>query len=318
MIEIFLRVVLGIVLAGAALAKLTSARESMAALSSFGFESGPIRPIAWATLIATELVLGVAVALGSDIAAYAAAALLVLFAALTAGAMIRGRAGAPCACFGPRSTVSWLGVGRNLALAGAFAIVPSVDSIHLGADGWLGIGIAVSLLTCAGLAVAVLALAREVGMLRLQLGTQSALEIAGEGPAIGSREEQLSNRIHSGAEAEKASDGFGLAVFTSEACHLCQTLAPAIENIGSEPHVSVGVFDEVADAELWRRLSIPGSPFALALDRSGVVLAKGTFNSLAQLESVLATAERRRAQGIEGIQEEDPVMRAISRLPIGA
>jgi hypothetical protein len=55
----------------------------------------------------------------------------------------------------------------------------------------------------------------------------------------------------------------------------------------------VGVFDEVGEAELWRTLEIPGSPFALALDREGTVLAKGTFNSLAQLESVLATAARR-------------------------
>jgi hypothetical protein len=40
-------------------------------------------------------------------------------------------------------------------------------------------------------------------------------------------------------------------------------------------------------------MSIPGSPFAVAIDREGTVLAKGTFNNLAQLESVLATAERR-------------------------
>jgi hypothetical protein len=317
MIEIFLRVVLGIVLAGAALAKLTSARESMAALSSFGIGADPVRPIAWATLIATELVLGVAVALGSDLAAYAAAALMVLFAALTAGALMRGRAGAPCACFGPRSTVSWLGVGRNLALAAAFAIVPSIDSIHIGTDGWLGIGIGISLIACAGLAVAVVALAREVGMLRLQLGTQSALEIAGEGPEIGSSVSELADRIHSGSGEGKA-DGLGLAVFTSEGCHLCQALTPAIESIATDPQVSVGVFDEVADAELWRGLAIPGSPFALALDRSGIVLAKGTFNGLAQLESVLATAERRRSQGIERIGDGDPIARAISRLPIGA
>ena len=36
-----------------------------------------------------------------------------------------GRAGAPCACFGPRSKVSWLGVLRNLALAAAFGLGPA-------------------------------------------------------------------------------------------------------------------------------------------------------------------------------------------------
>jgi hypothetical protein len=287
MLEIILRVALGIVLASAALAKLASPRASIAALSSFGFGDGPLRPLAWAALIAVELALAVAVALGSDAAAYAAAGLMAMFAALTIAALLRGRAGALCACFGPRSTVSWLGVLRNLGLAAAFAVVPSVDSISIGTQGWLTIGIGVALIACAGLAVALLALAREVGMLRLQLGTQGALEIAGEGPEVGTRPADLSERIGlNGAD-------FGLAVFISEGCHICQTLVPAIDNVAKDPRVAVATFDEVAEAELWRNLEIPGSPFALTLDREGIVLAKGSFNNLAQLESLLATAERR-------------------------
>jgi Methylamine utilisation protein MauE len=287
MLEIVLRVGLAMVLAGAALAKLAAPRASIAALASFGFEDSPLRPIAWAALSAVELALAVAVALGSDAAAYAAAALMALFAALTAAALLRGRAGAPCACFGPRSTVSWLAVLRNVGLAAAFALVPSVDSISIGTQGWLGIGVGIALLASAALGVAVLALAREVGMLRLQLGTQGALEITGEGPEIGTRAADLSERIgRNGAD-------LSLAVFTSEGCRICQTLEPAIDNVAKDPRVAVAVFDEVAEAELWRSLEIPGSPFALALDREGTVLAKGTFNNLAQLESVLATAERR-------------------------
>ena len=287
--EIILRVGLGIVLASAALAKLGSPRASIASMDTFGFAGGPLRPLAWAVLIAVELALSVGVVLGSDDAAYAAAGLMLLFAALTTGAILRGRAGSPCACFGPRSKVSWLGVLRNLGLAAGFALIPLVDSIALGTDAWLGIAVGVALLACAGLAIAVLALAREVGMLRLQLGTQGALEIAGEGPDVGSRSDALAGRLAAGTER------LGLAVFSSEGCHLCQTLSPAIENVGKDPHVEVGVFDEVADAGLWRDLGIPGSPFAIALDGRGTVLAKGTFNNLAQLESVLATAERRRA-----------------------
>jgi uncharacterized membrane protein YphA (DoxX/SURF4 family) len=292
--EIVLRVSLGIVLAGAALAKLVSPRASIDSMESFGFAGGPIRPIAWAGLIAVELGLAVAVALGSDAAAYAAAGLMLLFAALTAGAIMRGRAGTPCACFGPRSKVSWLGVLRNLGLAAGFAAIPAIDSASLGTDTWLGIGVGVALLACAGLAVAVLALAREVGMLRLQLGTQGALEIAGEGPNVGSRAGRLAERL--AAADERA--GLGLAVFTSEGCHLCQTLSPAIENVAKDPYVTVGVFDEAAEAELWRSLRVPGSPFAIAVGRDGVVLAKGSFNNLAQLESVLTTAERRRVESL--------------------
>jgi hypothetical protein len=47
------------------------------------------------------------------------------------------------------------------------------------------------------------------------------------------------------------------------------------------------------------------------------VLAKGTFNSLAQLESVLATAERRRLSGI-GAGEDRNGERNLGGLPIGA
>jgi hypothetical protein len=292
MLEIFLRVGLGITLAGAALAKLARPRQSIAALATFGFEEGPLRPLAWASLIAVELALAVAVAVGSDAAAYAAAALMLLFAATTAGALLRGRAGAPCPCFASRSRVSWLGVVRNLALGAGFALAPSVDSLEPGATGWLGIAVGLALIACAGLTVAVLALAREVGMLRLQLGTQGALEIAGEGPEIGSTATELADRIgRNGAD-------LGLAVFTSEGCHICQSLEPAIDSVAMDPRVAVARFDEVAEADLWSSLGIPGSPFALALDSEGTVLAKGTFNNLAQLESVLATAERRGQEAI--------------------
>jgi Methylamine utilisation protein MauE len=292
-LETVLRAGLGIVLAGAALAKLASPRASIAAMASFGFEGGPLRPIAWAGLIAIELGLGVAVALGSDPAAYLACGLMLLFAALTAGAILRGKTGAPCACFGPRSKVSWLGVVRNLALAAGFALIPLVHWGALATDAWLGIAAGTALLACAGLAVAVLALAREVGMLRLQLGTQGALEIAGEGPDVGSHAETLARRL--AVAPANGGPRLGLAVFSSEGCHLCQTLSPAIENVAKDPHVTVGVFDEVADAALWKDLAIPGSPFAIATDEGGTVLAKGTFNNLAQLESVLATAVSRRA-----------------------
>jgi hypothetical protein len=292
MIEIVVRVLLAGVLAGAALAKLASPRSSEAALSTFGFGAGPLRRLAWGGLIAVELGLAVGVAAGVDAAAYGAAALLAMFAALMGSALMQGRAGAPCACFGARSTVSRLALARNLALAAAFAAVPSLPSDELGTDAWLGLGLGLALAVCAGLVVAVLALAREVGMLRLQLGSQGALEIAGEGPPVGAAAPELVARL-----PLQGAQRLGLAVFSSEGCHLCETLSPAIENVAKDPLVAVGVFDESAEGDLWRALAIPGSPFAVAVAEDGRVLAKGTFNSLAQLESVLATADRRRREG---------------------
>ena len=126
-------------------------------------------------------------------------------------------------------------------------------------------------------------------MLRLRLGPASALEIPEEGPPLGSSCDLL-ERLPRGGE-------LGLAVFVSEACPVCKGLEPGIASRAREPSLAIATFDEYADGEVWRELDVPGSPYALALDRDGTVLAKGTFNNLAQLESVVATAERRRGRG---------------------
>ena len=268
--------------------KLASPASSRASLATFDVEGERLRWIGWAVLVAVELGLAAGVIAGSDQAAWLAAALMALFAAALVGAILRGRAGAPCACFGARSTVGWTSVARNVALAACFAVLPLLPERSLSTDEWLGLGLVVALLGCLGLGVAVLALAREVGMLRLRLGPASALEIAEEGPALG-------EEVELGERFDRISDaGMGLAVFTSEGCRVCRGLEPAIATLANHPAVCVETFDEVADADVWRELRIPGSPFAIALDPDGGVLAKGTFNNLAQLESVLATAEQRR------------------------
>jgi hypothetical protein len=269
--------------------KLASPGSSRASLGTFGIDGEVTRWAAWGLLVATELGLAAGIAAGSDEAAWLAAALMAMFAAALLGALLRGRAGAPCACFGSRSVVGWPSVARNLGLAACFAALPFLPERSLSTDEWLGLGLAVALLLCVGLAVAVLALAREVGMLRLRLGPAAALEIPEEGPELGARID-LIDRFESGAESELA-----IAVFTSEGCQVCRGLEPALARLAGHPAVAVRAFDEAAEPEVWRELGIPGSPFAIALGPDGAVLAKGTFNNLAQLESVLATAERRRA-----------------------
>ena len=294
-----LRLVLAGMLVAAAVAKLASPASSRASLGTFGIEGERARWSAWTLLVACELGLAAGVAAGSDAAAWLAAWLMAVFGAVLVGAILRGRAGAPCACFGSRSRVGWPSVARNLGLAAAFAAVALLPHQSLSTDQWLGLGLAVALVACIGLAVAVLALAREVGMLRLRLGPSAALEIPEEGPAVGQRID-LPGRFGQPTARELA-----LAVFTSEGCRVCQALGPSIRTLAGHPAVTVEAFDEVADSEVWRALRIPGSPFAIALDRSGVVLAKGTFNNLAQLESVLATAERRRSSVADGLTDMD-------------
>jgi hypothetical protein len=288
------RIVLALVLAGSAALKLASPESSRASLATFDVEGERLRWIGWGLLVATELGLAAGVAAGSDDAAFLAAGLMALFAAALVGALWRGRAGAPCACFGARSTVGWTSVARNLALAACFGALPFLPQRSLSTDEWLGLGLVVALLLCLALTIAVLALAREVGMLRLRLGPSAALEIPEEGPKIGERME-VAERF------DRLDDtGLGLAVFTSDGCQVCQGLKPAVATLASHPAVSVELFDEVADADVWQRLAIPGSPVAVAFDAGGTVLAKGTFNNLAQLESVLATADRRRPDLVAG------------------
>jgi hypothetical protein len=84
-----------------------------------------------------------------------------------------------------------------------------------------------------------------------------------------------------------------LAIFSSEGCPLCRRVEPAISHVAADPLLAVGVFDEVADAATWSAANVPGSPYAVALDALGVALAKGTFNNLTQLESIVATARTR-------------------------
>jgi hypothetical protein len=137
------------------------------------------------------------------------------------------------------------------------------------------------------LGVAVAALAREVGVLRRELVPAPALEIPDEGPPLHSRV-PLIERFRLTSESTWA-----LAVFSSDGCRMCQVLEPAVRALARDPLVDVEVFDEHRDALVWRALKVPGSPFAIALDREGTVRAKGTFNSPAQLEGILGAAERR-------------------------
>src|SRR5215208_7522285 len=134
-------IALALTLAGASIAKLASPRTSRAALTTFGFETSRSQSAAWALLIAVELACAIGVIAGSNVAAWAAAALMALFAATLVSAILRGRAGAPCACFGARSTVSWAAVGRNVAQAAAFAALPLLPDDDLTTDQWLGLGL---------------------------------------------------------------------------------------------------------------------------------------------------------------------------------
>jgi hypothetical protein len=196
---------------------------------------------------------------------------MVAFAAAQAGALAAGRAGAPCGCFGAAGVVSWRSVGRT-GLLGAGAVL--LAAFTAGAVP-LALRVAAAVVAVAGAAV-VVTRARRTG------APGGALEVAGEGPALGARLE-----LGGGSTAGE----LRLAFFVSPGCRLCRAL------LGPARALGAAVYDEREDWQAWADAAVPGAPFAVALAADGTVLAKGTVNTRRQLTSVLATARERSGPG---------------------
>lgn len=275
-----LRVVLAAILLGAALTKLASGRSGRAALRSYGLARAETRAAAWGGAIVLEVGMAVAVVVGVPGAAEATAALLACFAVGLAVAIARGGAGKPCGCFGGGSRIGWPGVARTSLLALAFLSVALLPNARLATQTWLEVGLIAAIAAIALLGIAVLALAREVGELRLAVGPQAALSLEDEGPELG--EVLTLPRLDPSIRVN-------LAVFTSANCPLCDAVRPSLRLLARDVDLHVEEFDERADAATWDALDIPGSPYGVVLE-DGEVVAKGTFNTLLQLESLLAEA----------------------------
>jgi hypothetical protein len=292
-LHVVVRCALAAVLLAAAAAKLRRPEKSRSALGGLVGGSARSGESLLVAVVAVELTLAVGVAAGSDGAALLAALFLGAGAAVLVRALRAGRAGTPCGCFGARSRVGGVAVARALVLAAAFAALPLVPRDDLSSTTWLTIGLAVALAALVALGVAVLALAREVGMLRLAVGPQAALEIPEEGPPVGS-----DSGLAAALDPRPGGPELAVAVFSSDGCRLCQALAPSIAAFGRDPHVEVLELDEVRDGDHWRRLGVPGSPYAVAIDRGGQGAGQGDRSTRSrQLESVVATGERRMRPG---------------------
>ena len=137
--ELLVRLLLAAVLATSAAAKLARPRRSSAAMSTFGFTTPAARRAAWEIAIVAEAVARDRGRRGQRprrLSGGGADGAVRGDARLGAAA---GRAGAPCACFGGGSTVSWVAIARNLVLAVAFAALPSLPE-SLTTDEWLAVG----------------------------------------------------------------------------------------------------------------------------------------------------------------------------------
>ena len=175
-------------------------------------------------------------------------------------------------------------------------------------------------LVLAGLAIAGLALARQVGVLHVRVAPAGALD-AGRGPAIGDKAPIMPLTTLDGRPWLLGGPAAGktLLMFVSAACPMCKTLIPVAKSFAAAERVSlvfVGDDDPGVQRALVERHELAGFPFinndeigrlfevdklphAVLLDHEGVVLAKGLVNSREHLESLIISHE----MGVTSVQD---------------
>ncbi|MGZ8604992.1 MAG: thioredoxin family protein [Actinomycetota bacterium] len=157
--------------------------------------------------------------------------------------------------------------------------------------GWWAAAFVVQWVLLAVLALVVVALARQIGVLHLRVSPLGALESDDEGPPLGEIPETRTARGHEGAPTLVGGPGpRRLLAFVSPTCPICEQLLPSVPAAASAAGLVAQV---VSDPELEVAYRVPGVPFVVILDEAGVVRSKGTVNSLEQIEGLIDTARRR-------------------------
>jgi methylamine dehydrogenase accessory protein MauD len=172
------------------------------------------------------------------------------------------------------------------------------------------------------LAIVVLALARQVGLLHQRLGPAGALALAG-GPEPGKpapalEVETLDGRLVSIGGLDAHGRGT-LLVFVSPSCPVCRTLLPALRSLAKrerslrvvlasdgaraehEAFVQehVGELPYVLSQPLGLAYRVPRLPWAALVDARGILRSQGLVNSREHLESLLEAE----AHGVASLQE---------------
>ena len=273
-LDTLLRLAVAAILLWAAVSKLAT-RPSGKWLGSIGVPA-VLRGAVFVAVAVVEGAVAVLLIAGVEAAAYAAVALGILFVVTLTAARARGVRRLQCGCFGAKERSVDLVLARAVgftalaALAAAQPATPSRDTFIL-------IMLAVLALAVIALGGLVLALYRQVGVLTLRLGPGVALELAEEGPPVGDEAPALDGLARLGSE---------LAVFFSADCRLCRSLAPGVRALAREGLPVRVVYEEEAP-DAFERWLVPGTPFVVHVV-DGKVAAKGTVNTLEQLDGLLA------------------------------
>jgi peroxiredoxin len=227
-------------------AKLTDREGTAAALRSFGAPSHLAGP---GVLLLAGIELGIAAALvprsTTVLAATAAAALSVSFAAVMAVNLLAGRRPA-CRCFGPLSAkpISWMSVGRNGALVGCAALIisagPGVDVVSAfervdSGNRWMVLTILVLAAATAGLAWLCVELLRRHGRALIRLdamdaGAAEPASVSALPPGLPAPDfvlQDIDGRTVSLGELRSRARRL-LLVFTDARCPACDALLPDV------------------------------------------------------------------------------------------
>ena len=180
----------------------------------------------------------------------------------------------------------------------------------------------VSWIIILGLVVALLALARQVGVLHIRVAPAGALATSG-GPSVGSSTGAIVTQDLNGRAVTIGGHAHGvslrLLLFVSAQCPLCKAVIPMATSFAHAERVAltfVGDDDVAAQRamiaqhglesyafvngpEVGQAYEVAKLPFAVLLDAEGAILSKGLVNSREHLESLIVAHE----MGIRTVQD---------------
>jgi len=170
-----------------------------------------------------------------------------------------------------------------------------------------------------GLGLALLALARQVGVLHVRLAPAGAL-LSGKGPVVGEAAPVLDALTMEGAPIAIGKPGLKqLLLFVSPHCPLCKELIPIAKNFAKTEKLDiifVGDDDPDEQRAMIARLEMGSLPFvnssivgrtfhvdrlphAVLIGADGTLLSKGLVNSREHLESLVTAHE----MGVVSVQD---------------
>ena len=279
-LDLLARLATAAILLWAALSKL-SIRDS-GRLEPYGLPAVLQAPVYYGLALLEAAVAGALLA-GASVGPPAAVALGAIFILGLVSVRLRGIRSLDCGCFGAKERSTDVLIARSVGFTGLAALgmvsaelgIPSREALVL-------VALVVLALAVVALGLLVLALYRQVGILTLRLGPGVALELAEEGPELAEPAPALAGLVGSGQE---------LVAFFSPGCRLCRQLAPGVRALAREG-IPVRIVYEHEEPDAFERWHIPGTPFAVHLV-GGRVAAKGTVNTLEQLEQLITVGAER-------------------------